>query len=73
MFGDETDSPNKKFWKAKIPLKIKTFMWLIKHNAILTKDNLIKRKWRGDPQYRFCSEPETVNHLFFECSMARFI
>jgi len=31
-------------WKAKIPLKIKIFMWLVCNNAILTKDNLIKRK-----------------------------
>ena len=28
--------------------KIKIFMWLIYNNAILTKDNLVKRKWVGD-------------------------
>jgi hypothetical protein len=32
-------------WKAKLPLKIKIWLWLIEHNAILTKDNLAKRNW----------------------------
>lgn len=31
-------------WKGKIPAKIKFFMWLMEHDAILTKDNMIKKK-----------------------------
>jgi hypothetical protein len=27
-------------WKAKIPEKIKVFMWLMEQEAILTKDNM---------------------------------
>jgi len=42
-FGDSF----RKFWKAKIPLKIKIFIWLLEE-AILTKDNLCKRKWKGN-------------------------
>jgi len=60
-------------WKAKIPLKIKNFMWLIYNNAILTKDNLIKRKWVGDERCSFCCEPETISHLLFECTMAKYV
>jgi hypothetical protein len=30
-------------WKIKIPLKIKIFLWLLYRDAILTKDNLVKR------------------------------
>ena len=48
-------------------------MWLISHNVILTKDNLLKRKWQGDPKCRFCPENETITHMFFECSMAKFV
>ena len=59
-------------WKAKIPLKIKKFMWLIYNNAILTKDNLVKRKWLGDERCSFCCEHETIPHLFFECTMAKY-
>ena len=40
----------KHVWKAKIPYKIKIFLWLVENNAILTKDNLIKRHWTGSIQ-----------------------
>ena len=48
-------------------------MWLIYNNAILTKDNLIKRKWVGDERCSFCCEPETISHLLFECTMAKYV
>jgi hypothetical protein len=43
-------------WKAKIPLKIKIFTWLVFQNAILTKDNLSKRKWKSNISCAFCTE-----------------
>jgi hypothetical protein len=49
-------------WKVKIPYKVKIFMWLV-----------IRRKWMGDPLCQFCKEPETINHLFFECVVAKVI
>jgi len=30
-------------WKEKIPAKIKIFSWLVANNAILTRDNMVKR------------------------------
>jgi hypothetical protein len=33
-----------RIWKAKIPYKIKIFLWLVENGAILTKDNMNKRK-----------------------------
>ena len=60
-------------WQAKIPLKIKIFMWLIYNNAILTKDNLVKRKWVGDERCSFCCEPESISHLLFECAMSKYV
>lgn len=41
FYNVETNCPNKRIWKAKIPLKNKVFMWLIEQNVILTKDNAI--------------------------------
>jgi zinc-binding in reverse transcriptase len=35
----------KSTWLAGIPLKIKVFLWLVKQNKILTKDNLLKKVW----------------------------
>lgn len=43
------------------------------NDAILTKDNLIKRKWKGDPVCYFCSNPESIQHLFFQCPVAKTI
>jgi hypothetical protein len=31
-------------WKAKIPLKIKIFLWYLKNGVVLTKDNLVKKQ-----------------------------
>jgi hypothetical protein len=60
-------------WKSKTPYKIKNFTWLLENNAILTRDNMVKRKWNGDPSCCFCNQMETVEHLFFQCSIAKCI
>jgi hypothetical protein len=59
----------KMVWKAKIPAKIKTFMWLVEQDAILTKDNMLKRNWHG--KANCCNTPESSIHLFFECPVAK--
>lgn len=61
----------RKIWKSKIPAKIKVFLWLMMNNATLTKDNLLKRKWSGDPSCYFCDNDENISHLFFQCSTAK--
>jgi hypothetical protein len=48
LFSLDINNPNKKPWEAKIPMKVKIFMWLICANAILTKDNLSRKNWQGD-------------------------
>jgi hypothetical protein len=40
-------------------------------NAILTKENLVKRKWQGDKRCSFCNKDENMIHLFFNCYLAR--
>jgi hypothetical protein len=71
--GCGRDESFRYLWKSKIPLKIKVWLWLIWHNAIATKDNLLKRNWSGDSICQFCNEQETTNHLFFGCSAAKFV
>ena len=66
--------PNYKWiWKTSIPLKIKIFLWQLFQNDVLTRDNLRKRKWPGNPVCSFCTNMETANHLFFTCPLARTI
>jgi hypothetical protein len=58
-------------WKAKVPYKIMIFTCLLENNVVLTKDNMKKRKWAGDPSCMFCSQYESMEHLFFQCPVAR--
>jgi hypothetical protein len=53
--------------------KIKIFMWLVEQNSILTKDNMLKRNWQGDLCCYFCDNPENMNHLLFECPIAKVV
>jgi hypothetical protein len=63
----------RRVWKAKIPEKIKIFMWLVEQKAILTKDSMIRRNWNGDPGCYFCGCLETTDHLLFECPVAKVV
>jgi hypothetical protein len=65
-------SHNSYLWKIKIPLKIKVFLWLLYREAILTKNNVVKRNRHGNEMCSFCNNHETI-HLFFECVLAKFI
>ena len=64
---------DKVIWRLKMPLKIKIFFWYLRRGVILTKDNLAKRNWGGSQKCVFCSQDETIQHLFFHCHYARFI
>jgi len=46
----------KHIWRGKMPSKIKIRMWLLENRVILTKDNMMKRKFKGDPSCHFCSQ-----------------
>ena len=43
------------------------FLWLMANNKTFTRDNLAKRKNLENLICLFYAEPETINHLFFEC------
>lgn len=54
-----------RWWKLKLPPKIKVFMWLVHKKTILTKSNLIHRGCQ------FWGEIETIDHLFIQCPLVR--
>ncbi|WVZ77229.1 hypothetical protein U9M48_025118, partial [Paspalum notatum var. saurae] len=57
-------------WKLRIPLKIKNFLWYLRTEVILTKDNLAKHRWQGSTKCCFCHADETIQHLFFDYHVA---
>ncbi len=66
--GGVSDVRYSKIWGIKAPVKVKVFVWLVLKNRVLTRDNLLKRGWRGDDGCELCTErSETVNHLFLNC------
>jgi hypothetical protein len=36
---------NRQLWRLKVPLKIKIFMWYMRKEVVITKDNLGRRNW----------------------------
>lgn len=55
-------------WKAGIPLKIRSFLWLVFHHKVLTRVAMQKRGWPGDTSCSFCQHsPEDASHLFLLC------
>jgi hypothetical protein len=60
-------------WKVKLPLKFKIFLWYLNKGVVLTKDNLVKRNWKGDERCVCCGAKESIQHLFFDCQMARLV
>ena len=46
-------------------------MWNLGRGAILTKDNLARRRWKGSLTCCFCNRNESIQHLFFYCYIAK--
>jgi zinc-binding in reverse transcriptase len=46
-------------------------MWLVYHNKIPTKDNLLKNGWSGTTQCTLCAHNEIVSHLFPTYSLTK--
>jgi len=62
---------HKLIWKLKIPLKIKIFFWYLQRGVILTKDNLVRKNWKGSLKCCFYNCNESITHLLFDCHHAK--
>lgn len=62
-------------WKSKITPRIKFFAWLILLDRLNTRDMLTRRHFNVQPNAlcALCNqgEVETIEHLFFDCPLAR--
>ncbi|KAE8782662.1 hypothetical protein D1007_43931 [Hordeum vulgare] len=70
-FGGVVSTTRMSLWKVICPQKIHVFLWLCVHNKVLTRDNLEKRRPVENTSCLFCSCKETVQHLLFDCIVAR--
>jgi hypothetical protein len=61
----------KKLWKSKLSMKLKLFMWPVSQDRIQSGVNLKRMHWKGDPRCMVCSRPESSDHIFFSCVLAR--
>lgn len=52
-------------WKIRVPLGAFFSLWLLSMDRLLIRDNLGKRRSIEEKTCLFCSEDETINHLFF--------
>lgn len=69
-YGDQLTSSFYPFWRRKIPTKIVLFGWLVSKGRILTGENLNRRGFSGPFRCQICCmELETIDHLFFRCSV----
>jgi hypothetical protein len=58
-------------WKISVPSRLHIFLWLLANNKLLTRDNLAKRRDLDDASCLFCTDIESVHHLFFDCYVAK--
>jgi hypothetical protein len=58
-------------WKLRVPPRIHFFLWLLSNDKLLTRNNLEKSRKVEDLTCLFCSENESIAHLFFDCAVAK--
>ena len=59
-------------WTARLPLKIKLFLWQMFRDKLPTSLNVAKRNGPANGPCALCGDPEDANHVFFRCPLARF-
>lgn len=58
-----------RFWKARCPLKMILFSWVVFSNRNLTWEVLQRKGWQGPGRCPMCQfVAETNAHMFFQCA-----
>jgi hypothetical protein len=60
-------------WRARMPLKIKFFLWQVFNNKLQVASSLVKRGWKGDVNCCLCGKIESANHILFHCHLTKLI
>jgi hypothetical protein len=57
-------------WSAKLPLKIKIFLWQMAKGRLPSNAQTNRRHGASDGNCALCGQFETVDHIFFSCHLA---
>ena len=60
-------------WKARIPPKIKIFLWQAFRGRLPSADQIRKRNGPGSQFCALCGDVEDSDHIFFHCHLAKLI
>jgi hypothetical protein len=60
-------------WEAKIPLKIRIFTWQLVLDRLPSSLLISSRHGPATGRCALCNSPENADHIFFSCSLARFM
>jgi hypothetical protein len=71
--GGVTSRRMQELWKAKVPLKVRVFLWQMFNDKLQTTEQLMKREWKGEVNYPLCEVKEDVNHIMFSCVLRKFV
>lgn len=63
----------KAIWQAKTSLKVYHFLWKCLSNTLPVAENMKRHITREDACPRCPDDPESVNHMLFQCSFARLV
>jgi hypothetical protein len=61
----------KLLWKAKLPLKIKIFLWQMAKGKMPVNEQIHRRHGKSNGQCALCGSVESISHIFFSCAFAR--
>ena len=74
MTGSQDDLSfnwKKAIWSLKASPKTKLFAWKVLHGAIPAGESLRARQIKVDGKCKHCNLPESIDHLFFHCAIAK--
>jgi hypothetical protein len=63
----------KEVWRARVPPKIKIFLWQLIRNRLPSCEQVAKRMGPSNGRCALCGDMEDCNHIFFTCPMSRFM
>lgn len=69
--ADQAFDWKKAVWMLKTSPKTKLFVWKALHGAIPAGEALRARHINVEGKCKRCNQPETIDHLFFQCSFAK--